>query len=228
MTELQKDILIAKMLDDPSGLSDKEIEMILEDEELGEIYEVSSAVCGACLGQPEIDMDNELKLLRRRMLKRPSFIKIAMRVAAAVSIGVVATITAVWLYSDFISHKSDQRHIAKTEQKRIMPPISSKGPEVTAIDDNGAPAIAPLPDDNNISADIKEGKKKTAPEAERYGPAIEEDEYLRIERARIENDIAMQMAAVYEDELYYLYLMADSFDPDDYEIEPALKHITAP
>lgn len=56
MTEEQKEILIAKLLDCPSSLSDEELDLILHDGELREIYDASVAMSGALVRQPDFDM----------------------------------------------------------------------------------------------------------------------------------------------------------------------------
>lgn len=55
MTEEQKEKLIARMLDSPSSLSDEELEMMTLDEELRDIYEISSSVSGACMPAPHLE-----------------------------------------------------------------------------------------------------------------------------------------------------------------------------
>ena len=67
MTEEQKEILIAKMLDAPSSLSDVELDSILHDDELRDIYEASAALSSACIRQPEWDMKAEWNSFRPRI-----------------------------------------------------------------------------------------------------------------------------------------------------------------
>lgn len=59
MTEEQIEILIAKMLDAPSSLSDEELDSILQDEDLRSFYAASAALGNACIRQPEWDMEAE-------------------------------------------------------------------------------------------------------------------------------------------------------------------------
>ena len=82
MTQQEKDILIEKMLDPDGVLSDKDLKMVFHDDELKEIYELSSAVRGACVQLPKIDMEREWRLFRHRIRPRPSRWKWVMRVAA--------------------------------------------------------------------------------------------------------------------------------------------------
>lgn len=67
MTEEQKELLIAKMLDTPSSLSEEDLELILHDEELRGIYEASAALSGACIRQPELDMIAEWNCFRHAL-----------------------------------------------------------------------------------------------------------------------------------------------------------------
>ena len=71
MTEEQKEILIAKMLDAPSSLSDVELDSILHDDELRDIYEASAALSSACIRQPEWDMKAEWNSFRPRIRRKP-------------------------------------------------------------------------------------------------------------------------------------------------------------
>lgn len=61
MTEEQKEILIAKMLDAPASLSDMELDAILNDDELRDIYAASAALDSAYAAEAEFDMDAEWK-----------------------------------------------------------------------------------------------------------------------------------------------------------------------
>ena len=88
MTEQDKDILIGKMLDSPSSLTDKELSMIRTDEELKDIYRISSALKGACMTRPEIDVEREWRQFRTRLLHKPSPLRWMMRIAA-IFLGVV-------------------------------------------------------------------------------------------------------------------------------------------
>lgn len=55
MTDEHKEILIAKLLDSPASLSDEELDAIAHDDELRDLYGVSSAVSDAYACRSEWD-----------------------------------------------------------------------------------------------------------------------------------------------------------------------------
>ncbi len=59
MTDEQRDIIIAKMIDAPAALTDEELRMIASDAELSDIQAVSAAVSGAYARKPTIDIEGE-------------------------------------------------------------------------------------------------------------------------------------------------------------------------
>ena len=56
MTEQQKEILTAKMLDAPASLSDEELALIGNDPELRDIYEMSASIATASAARTRFDM----------------------------------------------------------------------------------------------------------------------------------------------------------------------------
>ncbi|MDE5975450.1 MAG: hypothetical protein K2G69_02750, partial [Muribaculaceae bacterium] len=107
MTEEQKEILIAKMLDAPDSLTEAEVEMILHDDELRQFQAISSEVGSAFMPAPEIDIERELELWRRRLRKRPSRFRWIMRVAA-VFVGVIILSGGVVKLVDFIFSQGEE------------------------------------------------------------------------------------------------------------------------
>lgn len=136
MTDEQKEILIAKMLDAPSSLSDKELDAILHDDELRDIYEVSSAVSSAYAGQPELDMEDEWKRFRPRLRRKPTAMRWAMRVAA-IFLGVVLASGIAVRIIDLIYTHDRQPVIAKVDQLQELKPDLSiqQRPQTSSTDE---------------------------------------------------------------------------------------------
>lgn len=211
MTEEQKEILISRMIDTPLSLSDKDMEAILTDDELRDIYEVSSTVRGACIRQPEIDMPEEWKRFRRRIHKRPTKIRWVMRVAA-IFLGVLFFSGVVKKMIDHSLTTNEQPMVAKLDHQaqhgNILTITSSTRPSEsqentiaeTLICKNQASAS------NQHRAKAKTTKQKKEPKE----TTIDIDEYLRIQQARIDNDIAMQAAEIYMEEYNRLLSILDA------------------
>lgn len=105
MTEEQKDILIAKMLDAPATLSEKELELIATDDELRDIQKISAAISGALTPNIEIDAQQEWARFRPRIHRKPSPMRWVMRVAA-IFLGIM-------LAAEIISKFTDQLFTAE-------------------------------------------------------------------------------------------------------------------
>ena len=115
MTEEQKEILISKMVDNPATLTDLEIDLILKDPELLDIYEMSSSVSGAYNSASDIDIEKEWKLFRPSILIKPRLMTRVMRVAA-VFLGILLCSSMGWLIYDLNSSKDTVSGIALVEE----------------------------------------------------------------------------------------------------------------
>lgn len=227
MTEEQKDKLIAKMIDAPSSLTDEELDAILHDDELKDIYEMSSTVSGACILQPELDMEMEWKRFRPRIRRKPSYIRWVMRVAA-VFLG-AALISGIWVkMNDLISTPDANPVIAKVD-------ISKKSETVApAIDEMQEPRVQ----QKSVAISSAEKRAKSTPiqnhvKAKVDKPAettptddIDIDEYLRIQQARIDNDLAMQSAVVYEEEFNDIMTLLDAIGVHNEEMNNTIRKVT--
>lgn len=167
MTDEDKDILIMKMIDDPASLSENEIETILNDGELHDIYETSSSIGGAYAASREFNAASEWALFRQRVRKKPPVWRRVMRIAA-ILLGIAAV-------SGFLTTIFDHSH----EDDSTDFYTRAELPETVISDE------------------------------------IDIEEYLRIQKARIDNDIAMLNAEMYE-ELHQRSV--DDID-SDYEME---------
>ena len=115
MTEEQKEILIAKMLDAPASLSDMELDAISDDDELRDIYAASAALDSAYAAEQEFDMDAEWKRFSPRLHRKPDKMRWFMRVAA-IFLGVIFASSIVVKIINTIFTHAPQPVIAKVEQ----------------------------------------------------------------------------------------------------------------
>lgn len=186
MTEEQKEILLGRMVDNPAGLSSDDMAMIAGDEELRELYQLSADLKTACVKPPEIDEAKEWQRFRSRMRvarrrRRRSWM---MRVAA-ISLGVMLLSGVAVALIDRLMLMPESTEIAAVPVDTVT--VAPKQKEATGP--------GPIAD-----AAVKETVKETVGEAKRAGgkqstpsePSIEE--YLAVQQARIENEIATELA----------------------------------
>lgn len=224
MTEEQKYILITKMLDSPQSLSDLEIKFISDDPELREIYEISSAVSGACMPQPDLDMAEEWVRFRPRIMRKPWQMRWLLRVAA-IFLGVVVMSAILVKVID---------HAISVDNKPVVAQIEGSAEvdrqELTAM----APRTAEFQDEPIVAKAtckpyVSVGKRSN-PDAEDIVKAlptddIDIDEYLRIQQARVDNDLAMQTADIYEAELNRLMPLLDGLGVYSEDIDNNIRNV---
>ena len=228
MTEEQKDNLIAKMLDAPSSLSDEELDAIVHDDELRDIYGMSSAMSGACIHQPEIDMDDEWNCFRPRLRRKPSPMRWVMRVAAIFLGVLVASGITVRLLDRLLI--SDERPVMSMLEQQdmtdtiIMPYVEV--PDTVAV---AEPPTAPSVERKEHVAEheplIAKAEVATAEDIEQAAD-VDVDEFLRIQQARIDNDLAMQAVEVFEDEYIAMCQIYDIIGEDDKVLDDTFRKIT--
>lgn len=203
MTQEDKDILMEKMLDPDASLTDAELDIILHDAELREIYDISSAVKSACVQPSAVDVEQEWRLFRHRIQPKPSRWRWVMRVAA-IFIGVVFVSGIVKVALDSILSEGDSAVVVDATPK--------KAPQSPAEEVEGANGVSGLANDAEASG----GAVKAVPVRRRVPKAVQNedtdqnveeidiDEYLRLEQARIDNDLALLQARTYIDEVQAL------------------------
>lgn len=205
MTDETKNILIAKMLDCPDTLTSDETAAIMGDEELRELYEISVRLQDSLQLEPQIDAQEEWNSFRQRLVPaRKRLFRRFMRIAAVfVGVALVSGIAVKVIHEA----TPESRLIAVADCDSILPVL----PETRLlVPDNGtlisggedisqAASVTPAPSAKEVTS--KPGNPKT-------GQEMNVEEYIRIEQARIDNDVAMAMAQVYEDK-YLASLEAD-------------------
>lgn len=181
MTEEHKEILLGRMVDNPAGLSSDDMAMIAGDEELRELYRLSVDLKTACVRPPEIDEAKEWQRFRSRMrVAHRSRWSRMMRVAA-IFLGVMLLSGVAVTLIDRMMLVSESTEIAALPVDTVTPmQEDATGPELmadAAVKEAGRKAK-------------RTGRKQSVPSE----PSIEE--YLAVQQARIENEIATELAEV--------------------------------
>lgn len=198
MTLEEKDILMERMLDPDSVLSKEDLDLILHDPELRELYEVSVAVRGVCVQPESVDVEREWLLFRHRILPRPSRWRWVMRVAA-IFMGVLFVAAVARVAVDRILTDDKPVVVAEVRTPVAESPVVKEAdseplPAVEKHDTQGREAVAPPP----------RGRKRSSVKMRQEEEEIDVDEYLRLEQARIDNEVAIIQAELYIDRLQAL------------------------
>lgn len=200
MTEEQKEFLIAKMLDTPASLTDEELEDIVSDTELRDIYEVSATAAEALSTKAEFDLADEWALFHKRLKRRRLPLRQIFKAVACLA-GII-TISAVFLKTTTTSLSDNAPAAiceATTADKEAMPSIPISPEATLTPSSNHQTTISalkqPAPSQNGEVA-IQELPPLSDSELE---------EYLDLQQARIENDLAMLNAEAIIDDLNSMY-----------------------
>lgn len=199
MTEEQKDILIAKMLDAPDSLSDGELDMILFDEELRDIYEASALVSGALASKQEFDVEQEWRLFRHRILRKPSLTRRFMRVAA-IFLGVVIASGIIAKVIDYSLTRGGQEQMAEVAKPTTLNDHANKDDTTKML------IIEPVAEQKEVNKPattvIAKATRKANTASQKEEEEIDVDEYLRQQQEEIEEEIISNNAEIYVDEYY--------------------------
>ncbi len=199
MTEEQKDILIAKMLDAPDSLSEEELDMILLDDELKDIYEASALVSGALASKQEFDVEQEWRLFRHRIMPKPSLTRRLMRVAA-IFLGVVIVSGIIAKVIDYSLTGGGQEQMAE-----VAKPTTSND-RANKVDTPKMLNIEPVAEQKEVKKPattvITKATRKVNTALQKEEEEIDVDEYLRQQQEEIEEEIIRYNAEIYVDEYY--------------------------
>ena len=228
MTEQDKDRLIAKMLDAPSSLSDEELKSILSDEELRDIYEMSAAVSGVCIAQPDFDMANEWDRFRPNIRRKPMPMRWAMRVAA-IFLGVVfiGAIMVRIIDRTFDTPRPVIADVQNVEKSAVINSVEKfiRSDEIPGKEDSQSSILS-----NKAVPSGQYASKTNAIKTEQMEVPEEDidiDEYLRIQQARIDNDLAMMAAESYIYEYNEFLQNLDDIDSyDTTDLDNAIRQVT--
>ncbi len=222
MTDIQKEILIEKMINCPTDLTDEELMLILSDEELKDIYETSRILKTSLAKPPETDPRKEWELYRPRIARRPNMFGWIARIAAVffavVLIGKIVGYSIDWLLTrdatmtDTIAMTTIPSHDqANSQSSETAVPVFQNEIPTESIRKQDATEV---PKRNNP-------KKRKAASTQEENPDTsseivsdaEIEEYLKLQQARIDNEIAMIMAEIYLNE--YMLMNPTSANPDN-------------
>lgn len=200
MTEEIKNTLIEKMIDRPDELTSDEIMAICGDEELRELYEISTKLQDTLQPAPQTTVTQEWDMFSSRLdIRRPKkklYLRLLQTAAVVASILLIsAVIVKITGHAPSASDSSLTADVINTDiTKSPADTIRCQNDKlVTTLKNDGSHIAEASKPDKNHSA--KKAKSASTPTAT---PNF--DEYLRIEQARIDNEIAMAMAEVYEAE----------------------------
>lgn len=231
MTEDQKEILIAKMLDAPSSLSDEDLDAILHDDELLDIYETSATISSAYIRQPELDMEQEWERFRPRIRRKPTAMR-WVNLVAAIFLGVLFASSIAVSIIEIVFTPDQPPVIAKVEQSKVLdtpqpnlhsteseektksdPTINKSHPPMTSQ----SPVTNRRPTKNTETVEIPESQMETDTDIA---------DYMRIQQARVDNDLAMQAAESYLEEYDDIVLLLNAVGAYRPEIDGAIGKIT--
>lgn len=225
MTPPDRELLIEKMLTRASTLTDSEINEIIADEELCQLYD-AALYTRAAVALKDYDADREWQAFsaslppsRQRWWSGP-------RAAAAAAIVSILATAAVLIFTPRTDMGDASVLVAQTDTidepetvdtvDALMPDLPPTEAELVA---NASPIMPQTPK-------IKPRRKQHQPAAEQ----MTEDEVMEqimIEKARIENEIATLVAQTYIDQSYADYMYETQCQGDDFRLSDELISITA-
>lgn len=229
MTEEQKVALISKMLDAPSSLSDEETDAILRDEELRDMYETSSAVSSAFIRQPELDMDAEWMHFSRRLRRKPT----AMRRFVCIA----AIFLGMMLVSGIVTMIVDDGPVAgRTAATARLQPIGHPGEQPVGqqperiVEIDVAVEAGTVAERNRLAQSSCRRAKADADTsmdvAWRVEGEVDVEEFLRIQQARIDNDLAVLASEAYREEYDDIVSILDAAGVYNHELDNVIREIT--
>lgn len=244
MTDEIRNNLIEKMIDRPADLSPDEIAAIMGDAELRDLYEISADLQDSLIEEPQINVEEEwgnfrrLLSARRRHLSLNAIMQIAaIFIGIALLSGVVINIinnqssqTSVAGMLADVQRTNDSCGIAVVPKTKIA--INEQQPTTTPSPTTTSPSTAKTPHSTPSSPKTaptvaSETKATTTPTAtadattEIYPTDFDPDQYVKVQQARIDNEIAMAMAERYlteyniKRETEAAMLLIDGSSPDN-------------
>lgn len=230
MTDEQRDIIIAKMIDAHSTLTDEELDLIANDIELSDIQELSAAVRGAYVPKPEINVDDEWSRFRKRMTSKPSPLR-RLIIVAAILMGVALIYSIMAIIFDHKLTPDQQELIAEInhpQESAIVQIAEDQILDTTVLTEEPQLSYCSI---NQTKPDHSYKRHHSANEISDsttidQTEEIDIDEYLRIQQAMIDNDIAMLNAEILLDKYAAIQQMYDLIGEDEALIEATIQKIT--
>lgn len=191
MTDEKKYNLISKMLDAPETLTDDELDLIVSDDELIGMLDASAKLKAAYTVPANINAEEEWKRFRpriKRLNRMPA--RWWMR-AAAIFLGVIFLSALLVRLTGFVLTPGRQPFVADAEQAP-----QQERPAAGLVAEPVIPDKAPVAAPTHVVSSTKMAKShKRSVKKE-----IDIDEYVRIQQARIDNNIATLMEEIKEKE----------------------------
>lgn len=199
MTEDIKNFLIEKMIDRPAELSPDDIQTILHDEDLREIYDASVLLRDAMISPSLSDPADEWKRFRSRIVptrRRAPWLRYMAYAAAIVVLALLVPMMTRLL--DRNADSETTTIIAKHEDTTVMvaSPDIHQVPNITAVQPATIvahePTASPAPTYSPIA------KRSPSPKHQSSPSDVDIEQKVRTQLARIDNEVAMALAQVYE------------------------------
>lgn len=184
MTEEQKEILIARMLDCPDSLSAEDIRLIVQDEELRDIYELSADLKNAYTAPSEIDTAGEWRRFQVRLKRKQHRSFQWILHIAAIFLG---TIFLTGVVVALLQDHYDVIEYPVVAAVGIIPRTENPKP----VDHTEPTTLLSGHMSSSHSVAPAKPKDKPAYEAKK---SVDIDEYLRIQQAQVDNNIATLLA----------------------------------
>ena len=189
MTEEQKESLMGRMLDSPASLSREEADLILNDGELRELYDISRRLRDTYAPATTVDTAGEWRAFRKHLAKT------RLRRLVTASLRAVAVFTGIAVLSGAIVFTLNRPNSSTSEPTLLADAGEAISPIIVS-------APPPTPVETIPREPSGSHKPEPTPTKTRHHTARPTDEadveaYLRLMRARIDNEIAMQMAEIY-------------------------------
>lgn len=203
MTDELREILLAKMLDNPRELTADQLVLIESDGELRELYSLALAISESSSAVPGMDVDAGWAALKPRLAPQPKkrFNLSASVIGAAAAVTLlVAAIAGVFLNPQLPSGSDIALSTSVRDQHPSQLSIAGIKRSFTASSPATVSEMAKI---ETIKPEPEVTTEPTEPEVdEQYTVAeIDPEELIRIEEARLDNEVAMAIADVYRTEL---------------------------
>lgn len=216
------------MVEAPATLTDDELDMIMRNDELRDIYEMTVTISQAYSSVPEPDMTKEWKLFQRNIKPKAMQLHRILKIAAIIT-GIALLSAAAIMGINSILSTEDTPKYADIEQPAETDNSIGTTPnqiEKTNSEETNPIQHKPVKNLPGIKQYLAQNHTPESQKAKTESEDIDIDEYLRIQQARVDNDIAMQTAIAYQEEFATLRPLLDELGINSSEMDLALGSIT--